>query len=116
MNPLNVPLGPCNFSKEIFNASLNSVFSSFKPDVVLHAAAYKHVPMQELNPWEAVNTNIQGTINLVNVSELYNVERFVLVSTDKAVNPTNVMGVTKRIAEQIIQAKSINTKVKYLKK
>ena len=93
---------------------LDSVFNTFKPDVVLHAAAYKHVPMQELNPWEAVNTNIQGTINLVNVSELYNVERFVLVSTDKAVNPTNVMGVTKRIAEQIIQAKSVNTKVKYM--
>ena len=70
--------------------------------------------MQELNPWEAVNTNIQGTINLVEVSELNNVERFVLVSTDKAVNPTNVMGVTKRIAEQIIQAKSIDTKVKYM--
>ncbi len=93
---------------------LHSVFNSFKPDVVLHAAAYKHVPMQELNPWEAVNTNIQGTINLVEVSELNNVERFVLVSTDKAVNPTNVMGVTKRIAEQIIQAKSIDTKVKYM--
>ena len=93
---------------------LDSVFNSFNPDVVLHAAAYKHVPMQELNPWEAVNTNIQGTINLVEVSELYNVERFVLVSTDKAVNPTNVMGVTKRIAEKIIQAKSIDTKVKYM--
>ena len=93
---------------------LNSVFNSFKPDVVLHAAAYKHVPMQEINPWEAVNTNIQGTINLVEVSEINNIERFVLVSTDKAVNPTNVMGVTKRIAEQIIQARSIDTKVKYM--
>tara|TARA_Y100001970_G_scaffold281852_1_gene393469 strand:- start:1735 stop:3636 length:1902 start_codon:yes stop_codon:yes gene_type:complete len=93
---------------------LNSVFNSFKPNVVLHAAAYKHVPMQELNPWEAVNTNIQGTINLVEASEFHNIERFVLVSTDKAVNPTNVMGVTKRIAEQIIQAKSMDTKVKYM--
>ena len=93
---------------------LDSVFNSFNPDVVLHAAAYKHVPMQELNPWEAVNTNIQGTINLIEASETYSVERFVLVSTDKAVNPTNVMGVTKRIAEKIIQAKSIDTEVKYM--
>ena len=93
---------------------LDSVFNSFKPDVVLHAAAYKHVPMQELNPWEAVNTNIQGTINLIEASENHLIERFVLVSTDKAVNPTNVMGVTKRIAEKIIQAKSIDTDVKYM--
>jgi len=93
---------------------LDSVFRSFQPDVVLHAAAYKHVPMQELNPWEAVNTNIQGTINLIESCENHSVDRFVLVSTDKAVNPTNVMGVTKRIAEKIIQAKSIDTKVKYM--
>ena len=93
---------------------LSTVFSSFRPDVVLHAAAYKHVPMQELNPWEAVHTNIQGTINLVDCSEVYNVERFVLVSTDKAVNPTNVMGASKRVAEQVIQARSVDTKVKYM--
>ena len=61
---------------------LSSVFNSLRPDVVLHAAAYKHVPMQEQNPWEAVQTNIQGTINLVDCSETYEVERFVLVSTD----------------------------------
>ena len=93
---------------------LSTVFSSFRPDVVLHAAAYKHVPMQEQNPWEAVHTNIQGTINLVDCSEVYNVERFVLVSTDKAVNPTNVMGASKRVAEQVIQARSVDTKVKYM--
>ena len=93
---------------------LSTVFSSFRPDVVLHAAAYKHVPMQEQNPWEAVQTNIQGTINLVECSEVYDVERFVLVSTDKAVNPTNVMGASKRVAEQVIQARSIDTNVKYM--
>ena len=93
---------------------LSTVFGSFRPDVVLHAAAYKHVPMQEQNPWEAVQTNIQGTINLVECAEAFDVERFVLVSTDKAVNPTNVMGASKRVAEQVIQARSVDTSVKYM--
>ena len=93
---------------------LDSVFNSFKPEVVIHAAAYKHVPMQELNPWEAINTNVKGTLNLVDSAEKHNVDRFVLVSTDKAVNPANVMGATKRIAEKIIQAKSKNSLVKYM--
>ena len=93
---------------------LQRVFSSFNPDVVFHAAAYKHVPMQEDHPWEAILTNIQGTLNLIDSSEEYNVNRFVLVSTDKAVNPTNIMGATKRVAEKLIQSKSIDSNVKFM--
>ena len=93
---------------------LERVFSSFLPDVVFHAAAYKHVPMQEYHPWEAVKTNIQGTINLIDVAVDYNVNRFVLVSTDKAVNPSNIMGATKRVAEKLIQSKSFDSKVKFI--
>ena len=93
---------------------VNSVFNSFQPHVVLHAAAYKHVPMQENNPWEAVITNIQGTLNVMEACENNDVDRFVLVSTDKAVNPTNIMGATKRVSEILIQSKTKNSKVKYL--
>ncbi len=93
---------------------VNSVFNSFQPHVVLHAAAYKHVPMQENNPWEAVITNVHGTSNVIEACEQNNVERFVLVSTDKAVNPTNIMGATKRVVEILIQSKSKNSNVKYM--
>ena len=93
---------------------VSSVFNSFQPHVVLHAAAYKHVPMQENNPWEAVITNIQGTLNVMEACENNDVDRFVLVSTDKAVNPTNIMGATKRVSEILIQSKTKNSKVKYL--
>lgn len=78
---------------------LKEIFESFKPNVVYHAAAYKHVPMMEGNPIEAVKTNVLGTKNVADTACYYNVETFVMVSTDKVVNPTNIMGATKRIAE-----------------
>ena len=82
---------------------LNQLFEEFKPQVVLHAAAYKHVPMQEKFPWEAVKTNVFGTTNLSEIAIKFKVQKFVLVSTDKAVKPINVMGATKRLAELIVQ-------------
>ena len=88
---------------------LEEVFDSFKPNVVFHAAAYKHVPMMEANPIEAIKTNVLGTKNVADISFMNEVDKFVMVSTDKAVNPTNIMGATKRIAElytQFLETKS----------
>lgn len=79
------------------------VFQKYRPEVIFHAAAHKHVPLMELNPIEAIKNNVFGTLNVAEASMEYSAERFILISTDKAVNPTNMMGATKRIAEIIIQ-------------
>ncbi|QUI21962.1 polysaccharide biosynthesis protein [Vallitalea pronyensis] len=93
---------------------LDKIFRAIKPDVVFHAAAHKHVPLMEDNPSEAIKNNVFGTLNVAQAADTYKVNRFVLVSTDKAVNPTNVMGATKRACELIIQAINKRSKTEYV--
>lgn len=83
--------------------AMENIFKKYQPEVVYHAAAYKHVPLMEENPSQAIITNVEGTMNLANLSCRYQVKKFVMVSTDKAVNPSNVMGASKRIAEKYVQ-------------
>lgn len=91
---------------------LAKVFEEYHPDICINAAAHKHVPLMEKNCVEAVENNVFGTLNVLQACETYGCERFMMVSTDKAVNPTNVMGATKRMCEMIMQAYSTNGKVK----
>ena len=94
-------------------ARIEDVFRTYKPGIVLHAAAHKHVPLMEESPLEAIHNNIFGTYNVVEMADKYRVKKFVLISTDKAVNPTNIMGATKRFCELIIRSKDKNSRTDF---
>ena len=93
---------------------LEEIFEKYHPYLVFHAAAHKHVPLMENSPLEAIKNNIFGTYNVVNTCDKFGVKRFVLISTDKAVNPTNIMGATKRMCEMIVQAKDKVSKTEFV--
>ena len=85
---------------------LDAIFAHYRPEIVFHAAAHKHVPLMEHSSCEAIKNNVFGTYNVANVSEKYGVDKFILISTDKAVNPTNIMGASKRVCEMVVQCRS----------
>ena len=93
---------------------VNDLFETFHPDIVYHAAAHKHVPLMEDAPHEAIKNNVFGTLNVVKACDQYGVKKFILISTDKAVNPTNIMGASKRICEMIVQAYDQLSKTEYV--
>ena len=107
-NELNITFKNLNYKTIIASVRdknrINKIFKEYNPDVVFHAAAHKHVPLMEENPEEAIKNNIIGTLNVSEAASANNVDKFVLISTDKAVNPTNIMGASKRICEIIVQA------------
>nr|WP_223810774.1 nucleoside-diphosphate sugar epimerase/dehydratase [Paenimyroides baculatum] len=128
LHHISLEISKCNTTAEIICIiadvrnydSLDRVFNDYNPDIVYHAAAYKHVPLMEMNPQQAIFTNVLGSKYMADLSLKYKAERFVMVSTDKAVNPSNVMGASKRIAEKYVQSlaqklkKENNTTTKYI--
>ncbi len=117
-NELHYMYGNLNIATVIANIRekdrLKGIFDQFRPEVVFHAAAHKHVPLMEASPGEAVKNNVFGTLNLAECSEKYGVKKFVLISTDKAVNPTSIMGATKRVAEMIIQTLNKGSRTEFV--
>lgn len=109
-NDLNLQIEICSITHE---KALEKVFKKYHPQIVINAAAHKHVPLMEHNCVEAIYNNVFGTKNLIELCEKYEAQRFMMVSTDKAVNPTNVMGATKRMCEMMVQSASTYGKVKY---
>lgn len=109
-NKLDLQIEICSITHR---KALEKVFEKYHPQIIINAAAHKHVPLMEHNCVEAIYNNVFGTQNLVELCEEYGAERFMMVSTDKAVNPTNVMGATKRMCEMIVQSASTHGKVKY---
>ena len=105
---LNFPSHRCILSRVQDQPLMEAVFRSYQPQLIFHAAAYKHVPLLENNPWEAISNNVLGSQVVTELALKYQVERFVLVSTDKAVRPVNVMGASKRLAELILQSRQSN--------
>ncbi len=93
---------------------LEKVFSTYKPNIVFHAAAHKHVPLMETSPNEAIKNNVFGTLNCARMASKYGVERFVLISTDKAVNPTNIMGASKRLCEMVVQTINKSSETEFI--
>lgn len=100
-----------NVRDEIF---MDKLFAAYRPTYVFHAAAYKHVPLMEANPYESILTNVWGSYNVASLADKYGVSKFVMVSTDKAVNPTNVMGATKRVAEIAVTAVNLQSKTNFI--
>ena len=109
-NAINLQIEICSITHK---KALEKVFKQYHPQIIINAAAHKHVPLMEHNCVEAIYNNVFGTKNLIELCEKYNAQRFMMVSTDKAVNPTNVMGATKRMCEMMVQSASTYGKVKY---